>query len=384
MVLPIKGVVLVTTDTMRAWVEIHSGAFVHNLKTAKALTGKQVMCVIKGNAHGHGAVEAGRLLEAHGADAFAVACLEEGIALREAGLQQPILILGWTSAEYAPQIAEYGLAQSVIDEDYAMELSEAAKAAGKTVDIHAKLDTGMSRTGIFAQEDPKGAAQIVDRIAKLPNLAIKGIFTHFAAADMPEKDDFTAWQLSNYEAVLSELDALGFDKDVVHHIGNSACIMYHPETHFDMVRMGVMMYGLYPDGNFLPEGPLEPALTLKARVAQVKDLPAGALVSYGCTYKTERPTKIAVVTAGYADSYPRALTNRGAYAVINGTKCPQIGRICMDMCMFDVTDAAVHRGDEVILYGRGGMPMEEVAALAGSINCEPLCLLTNRVKKVYL
>ena len=369
---------------MRAWVELHTSAFVHNLAAAKEMTGKQVMCVIKGNAHGHGAVACGRLLEAHGADAFAVACLEEGIELRKAGIQKPILILGWTPAEFAAQMAEYDLAQSVIDEDYAIELNEAAAAIGKIVDIHVKLDTGMSRTGIFAQDDPKAAARIVNRIAALPNLSVKGIFTHFAAADMPEKDDFTAWQLDNYKAVLAELDGLGFDREVVHHIGNSACIMYHPETHFDMVRMGVMMYGLYPDGVFLPDGPLQPALTLKARVAQVKPLPAGAHISYGCTFETTRPTKIAVVTAGYADAYPRALTNKGAYAVINGVKCPQIGRICMDMCMFDVTQANVHRGDEVILYGRGGMPMEEVAALAGSINCEPLCLLTNRVKKIYL
>lgn len=375
---------MVTNDTIRAWVEINKNSFVHNLAVAKQLTGKKVMCVIKGNAHGHGAVECGKLLEDHGADAFAVACMTEGIELREGGIQGPILILGWTPAECAGQLADYKLAQSVIDEEYALELNEAAGAAGKVVDIHAKLDTGMSRTGIFAQEDPKAAAQIVDRIAKLPNLSIRGIFTHFAAADMPEKDDFTAWQLANYNAVLTELEALGFDREVVHHTGNSAGIMYHPETHFDMVRMGVMMYGLYPDGKFQPDGPLEPALTLKARVAQVKELPAGAHISYGCTAKTERPTKIAVVSAGYADAYSRSLSNKGAYAVINGCKCPQIGRICMDMCMFDVTDADVHRGDEVILYGRGGMPMEEVAALAGSINCEPLCLLTNRVKKVYV
>lgn len=373
-----------TTETVRVWAEIRKDAFVHNLALAKKLTGKQVMCVIKGNAHGHGAVACGTVLESHGADAFAVACLSEGIELRMGGIQKPVLILGWTPAEQAGQIAEHGLAQSILDEDYAVELSEAACAAGVTVDVHAKLDTGMSRTGIFAQEDPKAAAQIVDRIGKLPGLNLCGIFTHFAAADMPEKDDFTAWQLANYNAVLSELKELGFDREVVHHAGNSAGIMYHPETHFDMVRMGVMMYGLYPDGVFQPDGPLEQALTLKARVAQVKELPVGAHISYGCTAKTERPTKIAVVTAGYADAYSRSMSNKGAYAVINGFKCPQIGRICMDMCMFDVTDADVHRGDEVILYGRGGMPMEEAAALAGSINCEPLCLLTNRVKRIYI
>ena len=219
----------------------------------------------------------------------------------------------------------------------------------------------MSRTGLFAQSDHKAAAEAVKRIAELPHLCIKGIFTHFAAADMPEKDAFTAWQLSNYKAVLAELKAVGFDKEITRHAANSAGIIYHPEAHFDMVRMGVMMYGLYPTGVKDPTIPLESALTLKARVAQVKDLPASAHISYGCTAETLSPTTIAVVTAGYADSYPRSMSNKGAFAIINGQKCQQIGRICMDMCMFDITGKNVHRGDEVILYGRGGMPMEDVA-----------------------
>lgn len=373
-----------TNDTIRAWAEIHTDAFVHNLAIAKKLTEKKVMCVIKGDAHGHGAAVCGKVLEDHGADAFAVACLTEGIALRESGVQKPILILGWTPANYAQQLAAHGLAQSVVDESYAEELNTAAAKTGQTVDIHVKLDTGMSRTGLFAQSDHKAAAEAVKRIAELPHLCIKGIFTHFAAADMPEKDAFTAWQLSNYKAVLAELKAVGFDKEITRHAANSAGIIYHPEAHFDMVRMGVMMYGLYPTGVKDPTIPLEPALTLKARVAQVKDLPASAHISYGCTAETLSPTTIAVVTAGYADSYPRSMSNKGAFAIINGQKCQQIGRICMDMCMFDITGKNVHRGDEVILYGRGGMPMEDVAALAGSINCEPLCLLTNRVKKVYV
>lgn len=372
-----------TETTMRAWVEIDTGAIVHNLKVAKQLTGKKVMPVIKGNAHGHGAVMAGLAMEAAGADAFAVACLNEGIELRRSGIKVPILVLGWTPAEFVSKLAGFDLTQSVIDEEYAIELNEAAQAAEVTVDIHAKLDTGMTRTGIFAQTDPAAAAAIVYRISKLSNLNITGIFTHFAAADMPEKDDFTAWQLSNYKAVLAELDKLGFDKEVVHHTGNSACILGHPETYFDMVRMGVMMYGLYPDGIFREDGPLEQALTLKARVVQVKEVPAGSHVSYGCTFETQRTTKIAVVGAGYADAYPRAMSNHGAYGVINGQKCPQIGRICMDLCVFDVTDADVKRGDEIILYGRGGMPLEEVAELANSINCEPLCLITNRVQRIY-
>ena len=373
-----------TADTMRAWVEIDTHALIHNLNVAKNTTQKKVMSVIKGDAHGHGAVSCGLTLEANGADAFAVACLTEGIALRRGGVRGPILILGWTPADYADQLADNHLAQSVIDEDYARELNEAAKNTGKTVDIHIKLDTGMSRTGIYAQKDPAEAARVVNRISQLPNLRIQGIFTHYAAADVPEKNAFTTWQLNNYKAVLQELDALGFDRCVIRHTGNSASILYHKETYFDMVRMGVMTYGLYPNGVFLPNGPLRQALTLKARVAQVKRLPVDTHISYGCTFAVKRPIKIAVVTAGYADAYPRSMSNQGAYAMINGEKCDQVGRIFMDMSMFDVTNTDVHRGDEVILYGKGGMPMEEVAALTGSINCEPLCLLTNRVSRVYL
>jgi len=375
-----------TAETMRAWAEIDTGALLRNLNLAKRITGKQVMCVIKGDAHGHGAVACGRVLEAGGADAFAVACLEEAVALRSAGIRLPILVLGWTPADFASSLVQYRLSQSVLDEAYARELNDAAAALEQPISIHVKLDTGMSRTGIFAQDDPVKAAEAICAIAALPHLKIEGIFTHFAAADMPEKDAYTAWQVQNYTAVLRSLEELGFTAPVIRHAGNSAVILSHPEAHFDMVRMGVMMYGLYPDGVWQPNGPLAPILTLKARVSQVKTLPEGAHISYGCTAKTLRPTKIAVVSAGYADAYPRSLSNTGAYAVINGVQCPQIGRICMDLCMFDITDAPVpiDRGDEVILYGKGGMPMEEVARLAHSINCEPLSLLTNRVKKIYL
>ena len=373
-----------TKDTSRTWAEIDTGALIHNLHLAKALTGKQVMCVIKGDAHGHGAVMCGRALEANGADAFGVACLEEGIALRKGGLTLPTLVLGWTDPGCTEDLIANDLAQSVFDEDYARELSQEAQALGKTLTVHVKLDTGMSRTGLLAQTDPMAAAEAVLRISRLPNLELVGIFSHCAVADDPQQDAFTAKQIENYKAVLSALTQLGYSKPLLRHMGNSAVTLGHPQAHFDMVRMGVMMYGFYPDGVFRPHGPLKQVLTLKSRVAQVKELPAGACVSYGCTYRTSAPTKIAVVAAGYADAYPRHLSNRGAYAVINGCKCPQIGRICMDMCMFDVTGAEVARGDEVILYGKGGMSLDEVGQLAGSINCEATSLLTARVKKIYL
>lgn len=371
-------------ETIRTWVEIDTSALVHNLQYGRQLTGKKVMCVIKGDAHGHGAAVCGRTLEENGADAFAVACLTEGIALRSGGIKGPILILGWTPAEYAGELAKYQLTQSVFDEDYARDLNAALQRTGVLLDAHIKLDTGMSRTGLFAQGDPVPPAEAAARIAALSNLRVTGVFTHFAAADMPEKDEFTAWQLNNYRGVLSELEKRGACVGMVRHAANSAGILYHPETYFDMVRMGVMMYGLYPNGVFACDGPLRQALTLKSRVVQVKELPAGASVSYGCTVKTQKSARVAVVGAGYADSYPRSLSNQGAYAVINGSRCPQIGRICMDLCMFDVTEADVRQGDIAVLYGKGGMALEEVADLAGSINCEITSVLTNRVRKIYL
>lgn len=370
---------------MRTWVEVDTKALISNLKLAKSLcAGKKVMCVIKGDAHGHGAVKCAQILEENGADAFAVACLSEGIELRKSGSRLPILLLGWTPAENAQEIARFDLTQSVLDGEYAAELDHALEGTDLTLCVHAKLDTGMSRTGIMAQYDPDAAAKEIMEIAARKNLKLTGIFTHYAAADMPEKDDFTAWQLTNYKAVLSSLEKRGFNVPVVRHTGNSASILYHPETYFDMVRMGVMMYGLYPNGVYDPNGPLQPILALKSRVAQVKTIPAGAHISYGCTAEVGEPTRIAIVACGYADAYPRALSNKGAYAVINGTRCEQIGRVCMDMTMFRIGDADVKRGDEVILYGKGGMPMEEIAALGDSINCEPLTLLTKRVEKVYL
>ena len=374
----------ISRETMRCFAEIDLGAMVHNLQVAKKLSGRKVMAVIKGDAHGHGAVRCGLSLEAHGCDAFAVACLEEGIELRKGGIRVPVLILGWTPAAFASDLAEYDLTQSILDEAYAVSLSEALSKTGQTVDVHVKLDTGMSRTGIFAQGRHREAAEAVLRISKLPGLHLTGIFTHYAAADVPAKDDYTAWQLGNYKAVLKELDALGFQGEIVRHASNSAAVLFHPETYFDMVRMGVMVYGFYPDDRFRPDGPLRQALALKARVVEIRKLPAGTSVSYGCTFVTERPTTVAVVSAGYADAYPRALSNKGAYAVIRGERCLQIGRVCMDLCLFDVTGKSVERGDEVILYGRGGMPLEEIAALAGTINCEPTSLLTRRVHKVYL
>ena len=368
----------------RAWAEIDLNALVNNYRTLrKAAGGAKMMCVIKGDAHGHGAVPLGLALAKEGADAFGVAALSEGIALRKAGIEQPVLVLGWTPAALADQLAAYRLTQSILDEEYANELNAACEGLDAPLDVHIKLDTGMTRTGIFAQKDHKKAAEAVCRIDKLPNLRITGIFTHFAVADVPEQDGFTEWQRGNFCAVLDEMKRLGFDKDIVRHASNSAGILFHPDCRFDMVRAGVALYGFDPtNGEDGIEG-ITPILTLKTHVAQVKDIPKGAKISYGCIYEAPRDMTVAVAAAGYADSYPRALSGKGAWAVINGRKAPQVGRICMDMCMFDVTGLDVRRGDEVILYGNGGMTLEQITNLTGGINCETTSLLTNRVTRIY-
>ena len=214
-----QDVILLICETARTWAEVDTAALLHNFRVARQHTGSKLMCVIKGDAHGHGAVACGKALEAAGADAFAVACLEEGIALRQGGITRPILVLGWTDPALTPELTAHGLAQSVFSEDYARQLSDAAAAP---LDIHIKLDTGMSRTGIFAQAAPEAAAETVLRIHALPQLRTRGIFSHCAVADVPEQDDFTAFQVANFQKVLDILDSRGFPREVIRHMGNSA------------------------------------------------------------------------------------------------------------------------------------------------------------------
>jgi len=369
--------------TARAWAQIDLAAMTHNFNIAKS-TGKKVMCVIKANAYGHGAIPCGLHLQKLGADYFAVACLAEALELRNGGITRPILILGYTPAEYAAELAQHNITQTVYDMDSAEALSMEAVRAGVTIDVHIKVDTGMSRIGIYAQsmESAASAAEEIQRIYLLPGLKVRGVYTHFSVADAPQQDGYTKWQLSNYNAVLDALAAMGITPEL-RHAGNTAAIMNHPDTHFDMIRAGIMLYGMYPDGVHR-EGPLKPVMTLKSRVAQIRELPPGASVSYGRTYETNKPTRMAVITAGYADGHPRRISD-DSYDIINGRSFPQIGRICMDMHMLDITgDSTVKVGDEVSLWGGEGMTAEQVAERVGTLNYELTCLITPRIARVYV
>ena len=367
----------------RTWAEIDLAALLHNYNIAKR-HGKKVMCVIKADAYGHGAVPCGLFLEAHGADAFAVACLQEAIALREGGIKAPILVLGHTEAEYAALIAENDITQTLVDESAAREFSAAAKAANVTVKAHIKLDTGMSRAGLLAQGEDFGmeAAYAAERIIHMENINVVGMYTHFSVADTPSEDAYTAWQLENYMRVYNYLCEKGIRPETCH-TSNSACILAHPETVIDMVREGVMLYGMYPD-SVPQEGELKPVMTLKTRVSQVRDLPAGTTVSYGRTFKGEKPFRTAVMLAGYADGYNRRMSNNTT-VTINGKRYPQVGRICMDMCMADITGADdIKRGDEVTLVGGDSITWEEAAQKVGTINYELTCLVTARSRRIYV
>ena len=367
----------------RTWAEIDCNALLHNFNIARR-TGKKVMCVIKADAYGHGAVRCGRFLERHGADAFAVACLQEALELRAGGITRPVLVLGHTSAEYAALLAANTITQTVVDESAANELDAAARAAGVTVDVHIKLDTGMSRAGLLAQGEENGmeAARAAERICHLPNLHVTGMYTHFSVADTPAEDAYTAWQLENYMRVYRYLSEKGLRPETCH-TSNSACILAHPETQIDMVREGIILYGMYPDS--VPrQGELRPVMTLKTRVSQVRELPAGTTVSYGRTYRSDTPFQTAVMLAGYADGYPRRLSNNTT-VTIHGKRYPQVGRICMDMCMANITGAEnIARGDEVTLIGGDSITWEEAAEKVGTINYELTCLVTARTKRIYL
>lgn len=371
-------------DDARTWVEIDLGALKHNLDYAKSKTSRRVMCVIKANAYGHGAVRCGKFLEENGAGAFAVACLAEAIELREGGITLPILILGHTSSEYASALAHYDITQTLVDEEAAKAMSLEAKKAGVIVKAHIKLDTGMSRTGLFAQGERAAleAADAAERIMALPNIEVTGMFTHFSVADTPSEKEYTAFQLENYKTVMDALTARG-KRPKTCHASNSAAIMTLPDAYLDMVREGIILYGMYPDSVPVKDGPLEPVMTMKSRVSQVRELPKGTTISYGRTYMADKDMVSAVVLAGYADGFPRRASNAAVFTV-NGQRIRQVGRVCMDMMMTDATGSNVKRGDEVILFGKGGMSCEELSQIVGTINYELTCLVTPRTKRIYI
>ncbi|MDE6898096.1 MAG: alanine racemase [Lawsonibacter sp.] len=373
--------------TTRTWAEIDLDALAHNYRLLRGLAPQaKFLGLVKANAYGHGAVPVAKKLEALGADMLAVACLDEAIELRQAGIVIPILCLGQTPPELAPELLEFDITQTVGDLETGAALSAAAVAAGKTLTIHVKVDTGMGRLGFVYYEDDDEAAleragKEIESLCALPGLEPEGIFTHFANADGSEA--YTKNQCARIYDVFGELWERGLHQFKIYHCAASAAVLNYSWTkvYMNMIRPGIALYGYVPDPSVKDPG-LKPVMTVKSRIAAVRDLPAGAKISYGCTATLERDSQIAVLPMGYGDGYPRVLSNQ-MDMLIRGIPCPIVGRICMDMCMVDVTGLEdVQPGEAAVVYGP--KLTQRAAKLAGTIPYELLCQLTPRIPRIYL
>ncbi|MCI6652450.1 MAG: alanine racemase [Ruminococcus sp.] len=370
-------------EYMRVRADVDLDAIHHNLSLAKSVINKdtQLMAVIKADGYGHGANQIAKYCD-DVIDRYAVAIPEEGIDLRKAGFTKPINLLGYTHPTQYEDVINYDLIPAIFTLDMAKTLSQKALSMNKTVKIHIKLDTGMSRIG-FA--DNEKSVDVIKEISLLPNLEVDGIFSHFARAD--EKDKSVARsQFERFTNFVNKLKSEGL-KIPNCHISNSAAIMELSDMNLQIVRSGIITYGLYPSEEMDKENfKIIPAMELKSQVSFVKTLKAGTPVGYGGTYVTDKETVIATIPVGYADGYPRSLSNKGR-VIIKGQSAPIVGRVCMDQFMVDVTCIeGVKQGDEVTLMGKEGeefISCEELSGLAGSFNYEFVCNISKRVPRVY-
>ena len=358
-------------DYFRTHTEINLEAIRRNAKAIKAYTGKRLIAVVKADAYGHGVVRVTEALHAV-ADMFAVATIEEGVALRQTGIREPILVLFSSLREQATEIIEYGLTPTIGDWEFADRLNDVASGI---VNVHVNINTGMNRSGVCWTE----AVQFLSRLKTLHQLTVEGVFTHLATADEADKS-YVFTQLNRFSSVLEKIANSG---ELIH-AANSAAALAIPEAHFDAVRPGLSLYGIYPSS----ERPikLEPALTWKTRIGWVGTISEGEGVSYGLTYKASRETRVAMVQVGYGDGYPRALSGVGE-VLIGGARRPIIGRICMDVSVvrLDPMDN-VSVGDEVVLIGKQGnaeITVDEIAHRTGTISYEILTQIKTRVTRVF-
>ena len=366
----------------RTWAEIDLSALAHNMREIRKQVNPQakIMAVIKANAYGHGAFEAYKVLRQNGADCFAVATLQEAIELRQSGASEPILILGYVPTAAAESLLSYDVMVTVFDAETAAAFSSAAVKAGKSLRVHIKLDTGMSRIGFSAAEEAvEETVEAIAEIAKLPGLVIDGIFSHFSCSDTDEK--YTQLQYTRFLAVCDALEARGVNVGTKH-ICNSAGIVLEKDKHLDMVRPGIILYGLHPDCSTHGKIDLKPVMQWYARITHIKEIKAGTPISYGNTYIAERDMRVGTVCIGYADGYARMMSGK-AEMLVRGQRVRQVGRICMDQCMIDITN--VHNitvGDTVTLIG-GGISADVLAALQETINYEVVCDVGARVPRIY-
>lgn len=367
----------------RTWAEIDTSALIHNFNIIKSeADGARIMAVVKADCYGHSAKLAAPLLDKAGADAFAVSNIDEAVSLRKYGINKPILILGYTPANAAKLLYENGITQCVFSAEYARSLSESAVKGGFKLKIHIKIDSGMGRIGFDCRDETLSGIEDAIAAARLPGFILDGIFTHFCVSDRTaeEEDGFTDLQFSRFSAAVARFKQENLNPRVCH-CCNSAAFCLDAEKHLDMCRPGIILYGLTPAYGLSLKEDFIPVMTVKSVVSMVKKIKKGTCVSYGKTFTAPKDMTIATVTAGYADGYPRALSNKGR-VIIHGKSANIIGRICMDQMSVDVTDIEeVKQGDEVILFGKE-LPVEEIAEKCGTINYEITCGISQRVPRI--
>lgn len=374
----------------RTWAKVNIDNIKYNfVEIKKKLNPKtKLLCVLKADAYGHGAEFLVKEYEKLGADFFGVSNLDEAMQLRKAGAKKPILIFGYTPSECADVLAKNNISQAVFSLEYAKRLQNECKNKGVKIKAHLKIDTGMSRIGFFAQNEESRQKSIEDilEINNMPEIEIEGVFTHFSVADdVTNNKDYTAYQIENFKKIIGDLESKGLSVPLKH-CCNSGGIINFPEMQLDMVRAGVILYGLYPSEEIVGKIDLKPAMSLKTVISQVKTIPKGTSVSYGRTFVSDKEIKVASVAIGYADGYSIKFSNNSEM-LVRGKRAKILGRVCMDQLMLDVSDIeGVCEGDVVTVFGVDGedyISVDELAKNIGTINYEIICLIGKRVPRVY-
>lgn len=368
----------------RTWAEINLDALKNNIKEVRRITSPDalVMAVVKADGYGHGAVESANIFLENGADRLAVACYSESLQLRNAGIDAPILILGASFEDEIEGIVINDVTLSLYSYEFAKKVSKVAKQNNKIAKIHIKIDTGMSRLGFVAGVNDKEIIDEIMEISKLDNIEIEGIFSHFSTSD-EKNPDYTNLQFVRFMKICNGLEKIGL-KIPIRHIANSAAIMMHPNTHLDMVRAGIVLYGLYPSDEVdKTKLNLVVAMSIKSQITQIKEISDNRGVSYGKRYITNGKTKIATVPIGYADGYTRKLSGK-AKMLVGDQMVDVIGTICMDQCMIDVTSVNnINTGDEVTIFGSKTVTAENLAVWQDTISYEVVCMVSKRIPRVF-
>lgn len=366
------------------WAEINLNNLAFNIRQIRRITNEnsKILAVVKADAYGHGVVETSQVLLENGADGLGVAILDEAVKLREKGFTAPIVILGYTPESDFPQVVQHNLIQTIYEYSHAELLSREALRQNFRIPVHVKIDTGMGRLGFLPAED---TIDILAEMMELPGIYVEGIYTHLANADVCDSG-YTEEQLERYFWFLNKLEERNV-KVPIRHAANSAGILNYPQAHLDMVRPGIVLYGLLPYSPMENAPELKPVMSLKAQIASVKKMPVGSKIGYGCTCELEKNCVIAVLPLGYADGYTRHFSNN-CCVLVGGHRVPLLGRVCMDQIMVDVSEIPdVAIGDEAVLLGQqesAEITAEELALQAGTINYEIVCMISHRVPRTYI